>query len=302
MNNIKSLFVFMFAVSAFFLMVFSNFSAQAWVNPQADITLEGNKLYDKGNYGQALEKYGQALIELPDNPRLHFNMGNVAYKKEDYEQAEIHYNKTLNTDDLLLEAKADYNIGNCKFKQGKLKENTNRKEAIELYRQSLDYYKRAIELNPDNKDAKFNHEFIEKYIKELASKSKPPEDQQDKEKQEQKQDQQQDQQKKERKEGSSEEDQKQGRDKKEEEQKREGQEDSPEEGQKEGQSEEDKKEERTKEEEQQETPAGADQEQEKTEMSEEEARRLLDSLREEDLKNLDKKPTRTGREPRYKDW
>ncbi len=282
-KNMRSLFSFMFAVSSFFLIVFSTFSAQAWVNPQADRTLEGNKLYDKGNYDQALEKYGQALIELPDNPRLHFNIGNVAYKKEDYEQAEIHYNKTLKTDDLLLEAKADYNIGNCKFKQGRLKENTSPDKSIKLYREALDYYKRAIELDPDNKDAKFNHEFIEKYIKELASKSKPLEDQQDKEKQEQKQDQQ----KKERKEGSSEDDQKQGQEKKEEEQKQEGKEDSPEEGQKE---------------EQQEPLAGADQDQKKTEMSKEEARRLLDSLREEDLKNLDKKPIRTGREPRYKDW
>ena len=59
----------------------------AWMNPEADKTKDGNRLYNKELYDDAIAKYTEVLIDLPSSPSLHFNIGNAAYKKEDYEEA-----------------------------------------------------------------------------------------------------------------------------------------------------------------------------------------------------------------------
>lgn len=141
-------------------------SAQAgWLDPTADRVGEGNRLYEREKYDDALGKYTDAQINDPESPIIHFNIADAHYKNGKYDEAISAYEKTLRTDDITLGAKAYYNIGNAKYRQGKLNE-------------ALDYYKRAIELSNDpdasasgglkevNADAKYNHEFVEKKIKE----------------------------------------------------------------------------------------------------------------------------------------
>jgi len=45
-------------------------------------------------------------------------------------------------------------------------------KAINFYREALDYYKRSIDLNPHEINAKYNHEFVEKELKALLDKLK----------------------------------------------------------------------------------------------------------------------------------
>ena len=108
------------------------------------------------------------LIDLPSSPRLHFNIGNAAYKKENYREAVKSFEKAeLLASDPGLEGKIYYNLGNCKYRQGRLKENINVGKAIDIYREALDYYKQAMERYPKDPDVKYNHEFVERRIKEL---------------------------------------------------------------------------------------------------------------------------------------
>ena len=162
----------------------------AWVNPQADKTKEGNRSYNKEVYDEAMTKYTEVLIDLPNSPYIHFNIGNAAYKKEDYEEAAKSYSKAASlAADVMLESKAYYNLGNCKYRQGKLKENTNLGETISLYREALDYYKQALDKNPKDTNAKYNHEFVERKIKELLDKQKQQEKSEDQQEQQEQQDQ-----------------------------------------------------------------------------------------------------------------
>ena len=159
----------------------------AWVNPQADKTKEGNRLYKGEQYDEAMAKYTEALIELPNSPYLHFNIGNAAYKKEDYEEAIKSFSKSASlATDVALEGKSYYNLGNCKYRQGRLKENTDLAEAISIYREALDYYKQAIDKNPKDSNSKYNHEFVERKIKELLDKQKEQQQQQNQQQQQQK--------------------------------------------------------------------------------------------------------------------
>jgi Ca-activated chloride channel family protein len=128
---------------------------------------KGNQLYYRGKFDRALKEYNQAGLDLPDSALINFDIGAALYKKGEYKKAIEVFTKALVTQDSRLEAKASYNIGNSNYRMGRLKINTDLQEAINLYRQALDYYKRAIELDQKNMDAKYNHEFVERELKGL---------------------------------------------------------------------------------------------------------------------------------------
>ena len=141
-----------------------------YASNEAGLVRQGNGLYHRGKIDEALKNYNQALTLLPDEPLINFNIGNAYYRKKQYDEAIKSYEKSLLSSEKGIEAKANYNIGNCKFRQGKAKESSDTAGAISEYRAALDYYKRSIELDPDDKDAKFNYEFTEKLIKMLMDK------------------------------------------------------------------------------------------------------------------------------------
>lgn len=132
---------------------------------------EANKLYQQGEFDQALEFYNEALLKAPDSHLLNFNTADTYYKKGDYEKAKELFSKVLATRNKSLESKAAYNIGNSLFKQAQAKQKNGLSEAIDLLNESLTYYQRAIELDQKDQDAKFNYELtavkLEKLKKDL---------------------------------------------------------------------------------------------------------------------------------------
>jgi tetratricopeptide (TPR) repeat protein len=94
------------------------------------------------------------------------------YKKGDYQNAIDAFTRALVTDDEELEANANYNIANSKYRLGNLRVNTDLAGAVNHYREALDYYKRAIEIDQDDSDAKYNHELVEKKLKVLLDRLK----------------------------------------------------------------------------------------------------------------------------------
>jgi len=150
---------------------------------------EANRLYKQGKLDEALQKYNDASVSLPDSDIVNFNMGTALYKKEDYQKAIDSFTKALTSDDKKLEADALYNLGNCKYKLGKLKENTDLSTTVALLRESLDYYKRAVEIDQKNTDARFNYEFVERELKVLLDKLKQQQSSSDKQKEQEQQEQ-----------------------------------------------------------------------------------------------------------------
>ena len=154
------------AKQIFIVLIFSMLSI-AWLNPRADKIRTGNRLYLEGKYDEAMQQYTDVLIELPESPVVHYNVGASAYKKGDFEGAVEAYTKSLSTDKPSLEEKGHYAIGNCNYKQGERKESADVSGALQHYQEALEYYKRAIDLNSMNMDAKFNYEVVQRKIKEL---------------------------------------------------------------------------------------------------------------------------------------
>lgn len=93
-------------------------------------------------------------VEQPDIHDL-WSMGNEAYAAEDYDKAIEMYNAIVDMgyeSDMLY-----YNLGNAYYKRGKSNTNAQGKgfNSGELGRAIL-YYERALMLNPDMKDARYN--------------------------------------------------------------------------------------------------------------------------------------------------
>ncbi len=145
---------------------------------------KGNLLYNKGEFEEALKKYEQAIADSPDSDIVNFNLGTALYKTESYQAAAGHFERSLLTEDQSLEQKASYNTGNADYKYGISKEDADLAGAVGLLKQSLRRYQRAIELDPEDKDAKHNYEFVKKELERLQKKlEQQPKKQQEKQKQ-----------------------------------------------------------------------------------------------------------------------
>ena len=152
-------------VFVFFSMTMPFLSFPAYKNIK-----QGNRLYQQEKFDDALEEYRKAEVSLPDSEIVKFDVAAALYKIKDYEKAIAAYNKVLLSDDLTLEEKAAYNIGNSNYRLGELNKDTDLPSAIDSYKQAIGYYERAIELNPDSMDAKYNYEFVKKELEVLLEK------------------------------------------------------------------------------------------------------------------------------------
>ncbi len=126
---------------------------------------KGNELFKQGKYEQALAQYQDALLDDPLNEIALFNQGDALYKLKKYKEAIEAYQKVVGSQNLDLSARAFYNIGNCYFQQNQLEE-------------SIKAYKKALELNPDDFQAKYNLELARAKLKEMADKQQQQPNQQ----------------------------------------------------------------------------------------------------------------------------
>jgi Ca-activated chloride channel family protein len=132
---------------------------------------KGNKTYkraqellQKGEKNEAVEALEEALkfyrdaeIEKPESPELSYNLGNVMYQQEKYQDGLERYFKALSSDELQHQAQAYYNLGNTFYRSGK-------------YPEAIQAYQKCLELTPDDEDAKYNLEFVRKKMKEMLDK------------------------------------------------------------------------------------------------------------------------------------
>ncbi|OIO40188.1 MAG: hypothetical protein AUJ75_00425 [Candidatus Omnitrophica bacterium CG1_02_49_10] len=151
--------------------------------PVASIN-SANRIYEKGDYDGAVARYEEALKKDPDSEIANYNKGNALYRKERYGEAVESYNRSAASQDEKIEAKASYNLGNAKFKEGSAAKAGASGGAEGLFKESLDNYKRAMELDPADEDAKYNYEFVKRQLESLKEEDKEEEKKEQKEQKE----------------------------------------------------------------------------------------------------------------------
>ena len=112
--------------------------------------------YQNQNYEAAEKYYNSILSTDSDNSEAHFGKGSSLFMQDDIKNAEIKFNESLASSETLLKSKAFYNLGNISYKNKKLND-------------ALQFYKKALELNPNDDEARYNYEFI-KYQKDPEEK------------------------------------------------------------------------------------------------------------------------------------
>lgn len=123
------------------------------------------KAYSRGLYDQALEGFTDLQVEYPEDPEVALNLGSAHYQMKNFEDADRAFSRAALSSEDLLRQEALYNLGNSSYRQGRLQ------EAVELY-------KAALELNPDDEDAKFNLEFVRDEIRRRHEEAQKRQDQQ----------------------------------------------------------------------------------------------------------------------------
>ncbi len=139
---------------------------------------KGNHLYRQGKYEEAFQKYQEALVQEPDNPKIHYNIARSLYKMDKYDEAINEFEMGLLEKDKTFQSKVFYNIGNCQFKKGQLD------GAIESYKMSL-------LTNHEDMDAKQNLELCLKLKEQLVNQAQSDSTEQQPQNQQEQQEQQQ---------------------------------------------------------------------------------------------------------------
>ncbi len=147
----------------------------AWTDSLHSQVVEGNRLFSEGKFSDAIESYGQALVDHPDSPLLNFNMGTAHYKAGKYTQALSSFSRVQaspedSDKDAERTARTAYNMGNSQYKLGAQAEEQNPQAALAAYTNALAAYRRALGTDPTDQDAKFNYEFVAKRIEALQEK------------------------------------------------------------------------------------------------------------------------------------
>jgi Ca-activated chloride channel family protein len=168
------------------------------LGPSAFATAPGIKAYQQGKFEDAYKEFQETLKSHPQSraeDELQFDSGTAAYKLKDYNKALESFSQALLTPDTGLQTKGHYNLGNTLYQRGEIQKSDDKK--LSDWTNALDHYEQTLKLDPQNKEAKDNYEYVKKKIDELKNKKEqqqpspsptpPQKNKQDKQDQQQKQ-------------------------------------------------------------------------------------------------------------------
>jgi len=134
-------------------------------------TAPGINAYQQGKFENAYKEFQETLKSHPQSraeEELQFDSGAAAYKLKDYNKALESFSQALLTPDTRLQTKGHYNLGNTLYQHGEMQKTDDKK--LSDWTNALDHYEQTLKLDPQNKEAKENYEYVKKKIDELKNK------------------------------------------------------------------------------------------------------------------------------------
>jgi Ca-activated chloride channel family protein len=112
---------------------------------------------------------GTAWADAP-KPVDTYNDAAQAYRARNYTRAVESYHRALQTQDLSLQERAYYDLGNAQYRVGQAALSKDRSEAMANYRRAIASYDAALSLDAHDEDARFNRAFVQQKLAELERK------------------------------------------------------------------------------------------------------------------------------------
>lgn len=277
-----------YAKIAFFALLTAGIFMSVQAQTPQNLIRQGNQKYSNADYGLAEVDYRKSL-EKNNAKTTHtasFNLGDALFKQGRYEEAATQFEQIGKTGtDNNLKSNAFYNMGNSLLKAKKIPE-------------SIEAYKNALRLNPNNADAKYNLAYARKLKEQEQEQEQQQQDQQqqNQDQNQQNQDQQQQQDKEQQQQQDQQQQDKQNQDQQQQQQDKE-QQDQQQQQQSQGQE--------GKEGDKQDQQQAAQSQGQERKLSKEETARLLEALKNEELKVQQKLKQRQGKANKTrvdKDW
>lgn len=134
----------------FLTLTLVSVSAQSEVK---DRIIEGNTFYHQKDYGKAELEYRQALSKDDNSIKANYNLGNALYQQGKLDEARAHYQKVLKNPKATKEEKemANYNIGRSYLDERE-------------FDNAEHHFKEALKLNPHDENARKNYTLAKKEI------------------------------------------------------------------------------------------------------------------------------------------
>src|SRR6266853_1663354 len=131
----------------------------------------GIDAYRDGKFEDAYGQFQQTLKSHPESraeDKLQFDSGAAAYKLKDYNRALESFSQALLSRDIDLQSKGHYNLGNTLYQHGETEKSDDKK--LSDWTDALNHYDQTLKLDPQDKDAKDNYDYVKKKIEELKNK------------------------------------------------------------------------------------------------------------------------------------
>jgi Ca-activated chloride channel homolog len=124
------------------------------------------KAYTSGRYDKAFKEFQSLAKRRTDDARLNYNAGVAAHQAGDYDAAAQHLQRATGAKETALQQQALYNLGNTRYRQGEQAAG-NPEQQIARWEEALKHFDTAKQMNPQDADAAYNHEFVKKKLEEL---------------------------------------------------------------------------------------------------------------------------------------
>jgi Ca-activated chloride channel family protein len=128
------------------------------------------RIYQSGNYTNALQEYERLAQADTNDLRLVFNAGDAAYRATNFDLAQNLFQQVTLSPDLKLQQQAYYNLGNVQFQKAKQAKDLDGLE--QGFDAAAKIYERAVTLNTNDADAMFNLNFSKsaaEYIRQIKA-------------------------------------------------------------------------------------------------------------------------------------
>ena len=108
---------------------------------------KGIDYYNNNEFEKARQYYESVIMDRNNDPAANFGLGVTAFQQQDYATAMKGFETALGTDNNELKSSAYYNMANILAQNQRLEE-------------SLAFFRKSLELKPNDLDAKINYELI----------------------------------------------------------------------------------------------------------------------------------------------